>query len=225
MSSAPVASAPMTEKGALARMGESVRKRLEADPAVHRVPVDRAEIFVTGGFLSTEECAHLIAMIDRTAKPSRTYDPENAARSRTSYSGDVDPLDTFVRMIERRICDLLGIDERWGETMQGQRYEPGQQFHAHYDWFDTGAAYWTEEIRRGGQRSWTAMIYLNDMPEGGATSFDIGVSVQPQAGALLVWNNMRPDGTPNPHVRHAALPVERGVKHVITKWFRTRPWG
>jgi len=71
--------------------------------------------------------------------------------------------------------------------VQGQRYAPGQEFQAHYDWFDTAAAYWPKEIERGGQRSWTAMAYLNDIPEGGATVFErIGVSVQPQAGALLV---------------------------------------
>lgn len=221
-----MSTAPLAEKAALARVGAAVRKRLEADPAVYRVPVDRAEIFVVGGFLSPEECAHLMAMIDRVAQPSRTYDPENSFKYRTSYSGDVDPSDSFVRMIERRICDLLGIDDSWGETVQGQRYEPGQEFHAHYDWFDTTASYWPAEITRGGQRSWTAMAYLNDMDEGGATSFvGIGASVQPQAGALLVWNNMLPDGSPNPDVRHAALPVLRGVKYVITKWFRTRPWG
>jgi len=53
----------------------------------------------------------------------------------------------------------------------------------------------------------------------------LGLGYAEQAGALLIWNNMLPDGTPNPDVRHAALPVERGVKYVITKWFRTRPWG
>lgn len=218
--------APLADKAALVRIGAAVRRRLEADPAVHRLPVERAEIFAVGQFLSPDECARLMAMIDRVAQPSQTYDPENRVQYRTSYSGDVDPADSFVRMIERRICDLLGIDENWGETIQGQRYEPGQEFQAHYDWFDTSAAYWPSEVARGGQRSWTAMIYLNDMPEGGATSFfSINTSVQPQAGALLTWNNMLPDGTPNPDVRHAALPVVRGVKYVITKWFRTRTWG
>jgi prolyl 4-hydroxylase len=203
-----------------------VRKRLSLDPAGHRVDVDRAEIYAIGQFLSPEECAHLIAMIDRVAKPSSTYDPENQNRYRTSFSGDVDSSDSFVRMIERRLCDLLGIDMSWGETVQGQRYHPGQEFKAHYDWFDTKARYWPDEVARGGQRSWTAMVYLNDVDEGGATAFSrLGISVQPQAGALLVWNNALPDGTPNPDVLHAALPVETGVKYVITKWFRTRPWG
>ena len=63
---APLADAPVADKAALARLGASVRKRLAADPSVHRVPIDQAEIFVVGGFLSPEECAHLMAMIDRT---------------------------------------------------------------------------------------------------------------------------------------------------------------
>lgn len=220
-----MSASPATEKAALARLGAAVSKRLEADPAAYRVPVDRAQVFTVGAFLSPQECTHLTAMIDRVAQPSRTY-AGGADKTRTSYSGDVDPHDSFVRMIERRLCDLLGIDAAWGETVQGQRYEAGQEFHAHYDWFDTNAAYWPSEVKHGGQRSWTAMAYLSDMDEGGATLFpQIGLSVQPQAGALLIWNNMLPDGSPNLDVRHAALPVVSGVKYVITKWFRTRPWG
>ena len=41
---------------------------------------------------------------------------------------------------------------------------------------------------------------------------------------LVLWNNALPDGTVNDDTLHAATPVERGVKYVITKWFRTRPW-
>jgi prolyl 4-hydroxylase len=217
--------APIADQAALVRVGADVRHRLANDPSVHRVAVDRAELFAVGQFLSGEECAHLMAMIDRVARPSATYDHETRQQYRTSYSGDVDTTDSFVRMIERRLCDLLGIDIAWGETVQGQRYQPGQEFKAHYDWFDTNATYWPGEIKRGGQRSWTAMAYLNDVAEGGATIFGhIGVSVQPQAGALLIWNNALPDGRPNPDVLHAALPVVRGPKYVITKWFRTRPW-
>ena len=70
------------------------------------------------------------------------------------------------------------------------------------------------------------MIYLCDVEEGGQTCFTrIGVSVPPQRGALLVWNNAAPDGSPNVDTLHAALPVIRGTKYVITKWYRTRPWG
>ena len=215
-----------SDQGALARLGAAVRERLAADQSVYRVPVERAEIFAVGQFLAPGECARLRALIDTVARPSDTFETGAHAGYRSSYSGDVDPADSFVRMIERRIADLLGIDLAWGETIQGQRYLPGQEFRAHRDWFDPAAAYWPREVANGGQRSWTAMVYLNDVEEGGVTEFPlIEVSIAPQAGALLAWNNAAPDGRPNPDVLHAALPVVSGVKYVITKWFRTRDWG
>ena len=114
--------APIKDKTAIARTGRAVRARLAANPAVYRVPTGEAEIFSVTGFLSPDECAHLIGLIDSTARPSPVYKEVLDGRYRTSYSGDVDPGDSFVRMIERRICDLAGIEQSWGETMQGQRY-------------------------------------------------------------------------------------------------------
>lgn len=214
------------DTAAIARLGTKVCARLAADPAVHKVPVEQAAMYAVAEFLSPAECDRLIGMIDAVAKPSRVYDPENQAHSRTSYSGDLDSTDSFIRMIERRISDLLGIDPAWGETVQGQRYMPGQEFHGHHDWFHVGSDYWAEEQARGGQRSWTAMVYLNDVEEGGRTEFArIGVSIPPQRGLLLTWNNGLPNGLPNENTLHAALPVTQGCKYVITKWFRTRKWG
>lgn len=213
------------DKPALAKVGAAVRERLEADPAAYRVPVDQADIYVVSDFLSNEECQHLIGLIDEVAKPSQIFEEVYQPKYRTSYSGDVDPYDSFVRMVERRLGDLLGLELSWGEAVQGQRYHPGQEFRAHYDWFDTQTKYWKEEFLRGGQRSWTAMVFLNDVEEGGSTEFPrLGISIPPQQGALLVWNNADRDGAPNSRTIHAALPVASGVKYVITKWFRTRPW-
>jgi prolyl 4-hydroxylase len=221
-----VSRAATDEKLALALLGGGVRDRLASDPSVYRFPTDEAEIYAIGNFLSDEECRHLIAMIDRVAQPSVLYEPERNSASRTSYSGDVDPTDFFVRMLNRRICDLLGIDDAWGESAQGQRYMPGQEFKGHFDWFNTTASYWPFERGRGGQRSFTTMAYLNDVEEGGLTDFPkLRISVTPQAGALLIWNNMLPDGSPNEKLLHAAQPVAQGVKYVVTKWFRTRTWG
>jgi prolyl 4-hydroxylase len=216
---------PTPDRKALAKVGESVRARLARDPSVYRVPVDQAEIFAIGDFLDARECARLIALTNDVARPSDlTRDIEGDYR--TSYSGDVDRADPVVRTVERRLYDLLGIDASWGEAIQGQRYHPGQQFKQHCDWFDTQQPYWDKEAACGGQRSWTGMVYLNTVEEGGVTEFTrIGVTIPPQAGALLLWNNNLPDGTVNWNTMHAALPVVRGVKYVITKWFRSRRWG
>lgn len=213
------------DRATLARLGESVRSRLALDPGIYRVPVDAAEIYAVGEFLDARECAHIIGLIDAVARPSELVRDETYKNYRTSFSGDVDQGDPVVRAIERRLSDLIGIDLSWGETVQGQRYHPGQEFKEHCDWFDTAQPYWHDEMRRGGQRSWTAMVYLNTVEDGGTTDFPrIEVNIPPQAGALLLWNNNLPDGTVNWDTMHAALPVVRGVKYVITKWFRGRPW-
>jgi prolyl 4-hydroxylase len=215
---------PNPDRAALRKVGERVRRRLDADPAAVRLQTDQAEIYAVGDFLGAAECDRLIEIIDAVAKPSTLY-KQDASGVRTSYSGDVDRSDPFIRMIERRIDDLLGLDNRWGETIQGQRYHQGQEFKSHCDWFPTDEEYWAAEARSGGQRCWTAMIYLNDVAEGGETSFTyLNMAIPPQRGALLTWNNMTPDGEPNMMTLHAGSPVVRGVKYIVTKWYRTRPW-
>lgn len=213
------------DRDRLRRIGRKVRERLAALPEAYRVPTDKAELFAIGGFFSAEECGRLMAMIDAVATPSRAFDAEYSSGYRTSYSGDVDPHDPFVIKLQRRIDDLLGIDPLYGETIQGQRYLPGQQFQAHTDWFPANTPYWEQEKARGGQRSITAMAYLNHVDEGGATSFPrLGLSFEPRPGALLLWNNADPEGVPNPWTIHAGLPVVRGTKYIITKWYRARRW-
>lgn len=213
------------DSGALASIGAQVRKRLAGQPKARRLPDDRAEIYTVDDFLAPPECAHLIGLIDAVASPSCLIDEADWKDYRTSYSGDIDVADAVVRSLEARFSAMTGLDADCGEASQGQRYRCGQYFHEHCDWFDTTSPHWPREIGCGGQRSWTAMVYLNAVDEGGLTDFTrVALCVPPRAGALLLWNNALPDGTPNPWTMHAARPVVRGVKYVVTKWFRTRTW-
>ncbi|MEE4450398.1 2OG-Fe(II) oxygenase [Novosphingobium resinovorum] len=210
---------------ALARIGAAVRGRLAQQPCVRRYPDERAEIYAIDGFLAPLACQRLMALIDAVACPSALVTGEGWPDYRTSYSGDIDTAEPCVQDLETRLSAITGIAECCGESAQGQRYQCGQYFHEHCDWFDTTAGYWQDERRCGGQRSWTAMIYLNAVDEGGMTDFTrVALSIPPSAGTLLLWNNALPDGTPNPWTMHAARPVVRGVKYVVTKWFRTRTW-
>ena len=213
------------DQDALRQLGEQVRKRLAADPGVYRVDTDIAELFAVGDFLSKAECERLCAMVDQTARPSSLHEVDYDSGFRTSYSGDLDPADPFVMGIGRRIDDILGVDSSFGEAIQGQRYLPGQQFKPHNDWFYTTEKYWQGERKRGGQRSWTTMIFLNDVEKGGETHFtQIGIKIEPKPGVLLIWNNALPDGRPNEGTMHAGTPVIEGAKYIVTKWYRTRRW-
>lgn len=209
----------------LSRVGRKVRARLAANKAVFRIPVGQAELWLVENFFDQAECARLMAIIDRVARPSTTYDADYSTGFRTSYSGDVDPYDPFIRKIQRRIDRLLDINPTYGETIQGQRYQQGQQFKPHTDWFPADSPSWQHEKVRAGQRAITAMAYLNPVEAGGATDFPrLGIAIDPRPGMLLVWNNADQNGVPNPWTLHGGMPVARGVKYVITKWYRTRRW-
>tara|TARA_B100000678_G_scaffold274855_1_gene266279 strand:+ start:552 stop:1223 length:672 start_codon:yes stop_codon:yes gene_type:complete len=214
------------DQDALARVGRMVRTRLDADPKAYKVPSEKAEIYAIGEFLTSNECRKLAGMIDGVARPSSLYEGTYKDGFRTSYSGNFDRDDPTVKMLSRRIDDALGLPGKLGETMQGQRYLPGQQFKDHHDYFYPSEDYWKQERKNGGQRSWTAMMFLNNVPAGGATAFpELGIRIEPKAGVLLAWNNAKPDGTPNEDTLHAGTPVLEGVKYVITRWYRTRKWG
>ena len=69
------------------------------------------------------------------------------------------------------------------------------------------------------------MVFLNSPEAGGCTNFPTaGLIITPRTGNLLVWNNMDALGTPNSASLHQGMPVERGMKYVLTKWYRERPW-
>jgi len=206
-------------------MNRAVLERLKADDAVQVLHDDGLQLFGVPDFFSPEECERLMAMIDRTARPSPVFDVDYGKGARTSYSGDLDAADPFVQMLHRRMDDLIGVEENWGETMQGQRYAVGQEFKAHHDWFDTSQPYWKGDVALGGQRAWTLMVYLNDVPAGGATEFPKAqIAVPPQQGTLVAWSNAKDDGRVNMDTLHAGTPVTEGVKYVVTRWYRARPW-
>jgi prolyl 4-hydroxylase len=198
--------------------------RLAGIPGVQRVPSPRLDLFVVRDFLRPELCAAIIERIEEQRRPSTIADDTGIANYRTSETCDLDPADPAAAEVDRKICSLLGLDASLGERIQGQRYDVGQEFRPHTDTFNPGGYDYYVHTADGGQRTWTAMIYLNAPEEGGATRFKtIGKTVQPEAGKLLAWSNLLPDGSPNPATLHQGMKVRRGVKYIITKWFREGP--
>ncbi|WP_373684280.1 prolyl hydroxylase family protein [Sphingomonas sp. R-74633] len=208
-----------------ARMAREVVAKLEANPEVKRAKVEAAQMFTYPNFFSDEECAMLVRLIDDAARPSTLLAMHEDPEFRTSSSTDLDRWSEEIWPIDDRIAHTLGIPPVNAETLQGQRYEPGQQFRAHCDYFHENAEYWERMVETGGQRTWTAMVYLNDVEEGGATWFPrAGVRFKPKKGMMLIWNNMQEDGTPNYDTLHEGMRVIEGTKYIVTKWFRENAW-
>ena len=201
-------------------------QNLAQTAGVQRVPTRDLELFIVRRFLDAATCTALIDRIDARRRASTIADDVGIANFRTSETCDLDSADPLVAKVEQRISGLLGIPLDRGEPLQGQRYAPGQEFRAHTDTFNPGGYDFLVHTERGGQRSWTAMIYLNEPEDGGATRFKmIGKTIQAETGKLLTWNNLLPDGTPNPATLHQGMKVRRGTKYILTKWFRQRTLG
>ena len=187
------------------------------------MPTRELELFILRGFLDPVACASLIERIDVNRRPSTITDDVGIANFRTSETCDLDWRDPVVGEVDRKIADLLGLRLESGEPLQGQRYAAGQEFKPHTDTFELGGYDFLVHTADRGQRTWTAMVYLNEPEDGGATRFKlIGKTVQPEAGKLLAWNNLLPDGRANPATLHQGMKVRRGTKYVLTKWFRER---
>jgi prolyl 4-hydroxylase len=211
-----------------AELGRSVGAKLDSTPGLWRLGSDAArpvQLYMLDDFLTADECRGLNEQIDAGCYPSTLFEQEKYAGVRTSQSCNLNVFDPLVADVETRIADLLGIDRSWGEPLQGQRYEVGQCFKDHVDFFYVDQPYWAEYSSHGGQRTWTAMIYLGEPEAGGGTGFGLlDMEIEPRRGRILIWNNMALDGSPNGWVLHSGQPVEKGTKYIVTKWYRERPF-
>jgi len=198
---------------------------IASHPGVQRVPNRDLALFIVRNFLTPEECSGLVELIDSKRRPSTIADANGDHYFRTSETCELDAAEPLVAAVDARLADFAGIDPAHGEPMQGQRYAVGQEFKAHTDYFDPKGTDFEKYCGIAGNRTWTLMVYLNQPAAGGATRFlRIGKTIQPEIGKLLAWNNRLGPGVYNPSSLHHGMKVRAGVKHIITKWYRERPW-
>ena len=204
---------------------DSIAERLAAMSGVQRVPSPKAAVFQHRRFVPADLAAELIALIDAGRRPSTIADDNGDAYFRTSETCDLAADLPAVQRIEAMLTALSGIDPAYGEPLQGQRYAQGQEFKPHTDYFTPGGRDYAKFCSLSGNRTWTFMAYLNEVEAGGATRFKLlDKTFQPAPGKLLCWNNRLPDGGVNHATLHHGMKVRKGVKYVITKWYRERPW-
>ena len=175
-------------------------------------------------FITKSECKHLIKLIEEnnhksTVASDATMDGYEQ-HNRNSTTSNLLHSDTVVNNVLSKIAEELKLDLSLAEGIQGQRYEVGQYFKPHQDWFSGKAI--EKHCKGRGNRSHTLMIYLNEDFEGGKTNFpNIYYTAQPQTGRAITWTNLKKDGTGDPDALHEGQTISKGVKYIITSWWRT----
>jgi len=222
---------PASELGALA---QAERSRYP-QPAFIQSPPESPDLTALGGhkaalytvqnFLAEEDCDAIVALSKQHLRPSTitTGDDDEVRTFRTSSTCDLLTLsDQLAKKVSDHICHYFGFTQGADEPIQAQHYQEGQEFKAHTDYFEPGTQEFTKYAGSLGQRTWTCMVYLNDVSHGGETDFvNLGISITPKKAMAVIWNNLYETGEPNPDTLHHARPVIKGEKSVITQWFRT----
>eukprot|EP00271_Cylindrocystis_brebissonii_P012406 TRINITY_DN308_c0_g1_i4.p1 TRINITY_DN308_c0_g1~~TRINITY_DN308_c0_g1_i4.p1 ORF type:complete len:341 (+),score=24.63 TRINITY_DN308_c0_g1_i4:355-1377(+) len=206
------------------------------NPGAHVIQLSmKPRAFLYKRLLSASECDHLIAVASGQLAKSMVTDNESGkpvdSTIRTSHGMFITAKDDVVRGIEERIAKWTFSPIENGEAIQVLRYNLGQKYDAHYDYFHDD-----KNKQLGGNRYATVLMYLSDVESGGETVFpnaqaaahqadgtwsDCGIKglgVKPSKGDALLFFSMKPNSTPDEFSMHTACPVLKGVKWSATKW-------
>eukprot|EP01125_Pyxidicula_operculata_P021789 TRINITY_DN8640_c0_g1_i1.p1 TRINITY_DN8640_c0_g1~~TRINITY_DN8640_c0_g1_i1.p1 ORF type:complete len:302 (+),score=27.30 TRINITY_DN8640_c0_g1_i1:18-923(+) len=186
-------------------------------------------IQVFHNFLTPKECQDIIKIGESRVTRSSVvgFDTHEGRTSHGTFFMPNDLLENPVlRLLEKRIANWTMIPVSHGESFNLLRYEVGQQYKPHFDYFDEN----NEEGRRylgpSGNRIATVLCYLQKAESGGGTGFpNVGVEVEPNTGDAILFWSMKTDNSLTEKALHAGLPVISGTKWAMTKWIRVKPIG
>ncbi|KAG1663378.1 hypothetical protein FOA52_007115 [Chlamydomonas sp. UWO 241] len=194
-------------------------------------------IFLYRGLLTHAECGDLIASSRPKLHKSGVVDAvtgvAQTSKVRTSSGAAFGVGQTpTVSRIEDRLSRLTMTSVGQGEGLQILRYERGEKYDPHHDYFSHEQA---DDM--GGNRLVTALLYLSDVEEGGETVFPKvpvpkgqtlaagfsecamqGLANKPRKGDAVVFWSIKTDGRFDVASLHGSCPVVRGEKWSATKW-------
>jgi prolyl 4-hydroxylase len=106
------------------------------------------------------------------------------------------------------------------EDIHVLHYGKADEYKPHFDYFSKDGE--LNQLGVAGQRVATAIIYLADVPAGGATVFpELKMSVLPKKGSVLFFSYANTHTRQlDPRSLHGGAPVLDGEKWIATKWFR-----
>ncbi|XP_043065077.1 prolyl 4-hydroxylase subunit alpha-2-like [Drosophila ficusphila] len=138
---------------------------------------------------------------------------------RTSKGFSLENSDGVMQRMTQLIGDMTNLDLEDSEPFQVMNYGIGGYFHIHHDSFKVQKA----KIEYVSDRIATALFYLSEVPQGGATVFpQLKLSVFPKKGSALVWYNLDHKGHGDKRTDHSACPTIVGSRWAMAKLIAER---
>lgn len=131
-----------------------------------------------------------------------------------------------IEELSLRVADVVGIPLEHAESLQVVYYGQSEEYAPHFDAWDAATERGQRCMAKGGQRMITCLMYLNDVEEGGGTSFPkLDMEVRAKKGRMLLFHNCHEGSTVrHPDSLHGGMPVLKGEKWACNFWFREKPY-
>jgi hypothetical protein len=201
-------------------------------PPARRPICEAPRIRMLDAFVPLAICNWLIGIGDTRMTQAKVYDAKtggtalDTARTNSAFELSVVDVDLVTVLVRAKIAAATGVPAGAFEPPQLLHYAVGQTFGRHYDYLDVAQPGFARDVAEHGQRVLTALIYLNEGYEGGATSFPhAGIEVRARAGDGVMFANVDAAGAVDPLSLHAGEPTTAGEKWVFSQWIRDRALG
>lgn len=196
---------------------------LDQVSANSKILSNNAKISVIENAISADEADYLINASASLLKPAKVVKADNSIKLQNIRTGMTaslgQTLDLVVDWLLQRISDFIGQQIENAEAPSVIRYLSGEMYKQHGDYLPHGSVLAKES--NGGQRCQTALVYLNDGFDGGATTFtELDLSVNPKCGKLLTFTNITEKAEPLILSQHTGEKIKSGEKWILSVWFR-----
>ncbi|MFU8831130.1 MAG: 2OG-Fe(II) oxygenase [Wenzhouxiangella sp.] len=205
-------------------------RTLHASPGPWKWLGQRPRVAICRQFMSREERARILTMTGEELLVPGDYTTGHVhgGAERKNFDGSGRAFgaltsDALIRCIERRIAELSERPVEVVEPSSVIRYQPGQQYHLHVDYFSDSQLEENLATGRelGGQRLASFLVCLRAADEGGATRYPrIGLDVEHRDGQAVMHYNTLPDGSADDWSQHHGMPVIRGEKWLLRTTLR-----
>ena len=187
---------------------------------------DSPKIYVKKNFISDEDCMHFINLSKDNIQPSLVSGDKQGyiseGRTGKNYWIKHD-YDDITLKVANKIAEEVGYPLENAEAFQVIYYNKSEEYRQHYDgWLFDNSEKSKRNMKYGGQRMKTCLVYLNDVELGGGTKFTkLNLEVNAEKCKLLVFDNVH-SGTNKRHElsEHCGMPVLEGEKWAFNLWFR-----
>lgn len=204
-------------------MTAKLRKFYETGNRVNDDPL----LCVFENFLSDSEIEHVLT----AAEPKLKQALVRAAKSGVTSAGRSGSNcwiphghNAVIEKLSLGIAEIVGNGLEYAESLQVIHYNESEQYAPHYDAWDKASQRGQRCMEKGGQRRVTCLLYLNDVEEGGGTSFaNLDMEIRAKKGRMVLFHNCHEGSTVrHPDSLHGGMPVLQGEKWACNFWFPER---